>query len=246
MLSGNRLASYALVLATALPAFAVSSTVQAQAPVLGSVQFVGDQSNNGTVGRYAVGPYLANLTGFNAQMGALGTATLSNAIIWCVDWAHAANRSVDSYFSTAFTRNVAGIAGNGDFTNTRRGNQADYQRAAWLIEQYDASAALSGVGLFNAENIQGTIWNMFGGSYNGNGDFFTLTIPQRFTLTRDWYVLSDQVGRNEASNQEYMTYTSPVITTNSVPEPSTYALMGTGMLAVLFAARRRKLASSVA
>jgi PEP-CTERM motif len=71
-------------------------------------------------------------------------------------------------------------------------------------------------------------------------------VPTTFTLTRDWFVLSDKVGTNEASNQEYLTSTPrSLITTQTVPEPSTYALMGTGMLAVLFAARRRKQTSKV-
>ena len=93
-------------------------------------------------------------------------------------------------------------------------------------------------GYYNAENIQGTIWNMFGGSYNGNGDFFSLAVPRTFTLTRDWFVLSDKVTAAKKSNQEFLTSTPRSnITTNTVPEPSTYALLGTGMLAVMFAAR---------
>ncbi len=235
MLSRQRLLSLTFAACAAIPAIVLPSLVAAQAPVSGVVKFNGDAGSNGTVGGFSVGPYLSNLTGFNTQMGVLGNATINNAIIWCVDWQHSANSSNDSYYSTAFTSNVNGIVGNGDFSETRRNSEADYRKAAWLIEQYNPLAANSGLGLYNGENIQGTIWNLFGGTYNGNGDFYTLTVPQTFTLTRNWYVLSDDDLPGEALSQEYLTSTAQV-----VPEPSTYVLMTVGMLAVFGAARRRK------
>ncbi|WP_309669994.1 PEP-CTERM sorting domain-containing protein [Gemmatimonas sp.] len=220
---------------------AVPASLAAQAPVLGTVDFNGDLSSNGTVGGYAVSPYRGALTGFNAQFGVGGVTPLDNAIIWCVDFRNWANSSADSYFSTAFSTNSGGIVGNGDFSKTRRNSQADYMKAAWLIEHYDATAAISGAGLFNAENIQGTIWNMFGGTFDGSGDFYTLTLPTTITLTRNWFVLSDDNVDGEASSQEYLTYaTASPSTTSVVPEPSTYALIGAGLLALGVASRRRK------
>jgi hypothetical protein len=148
----SRNSALSLVLAVAsLASFATPAVASAQAPVLGNVQFAGDLSSNGTVGNFSVGPYKAHLSGFNAQMDVLGNATINNAIIWCVDWSHAANSAVDSYYSTAFSSNLEGIIGDGAFNRTRRGNEADYMKAAWLIEQYDQSAALRGAGLYNAE-----------------------------------------------------------------------------------------------
>ena len=216
------------ILHSVLFAAAVSAPLglSAQAPVSGFVDFNGDYSSNGRVGPYAVSPYQATLTGFNAQMGVGGVTPLVNAIIWCVDWQHWANSANDSYFSTAFTTNMT--AGDGDFTKTRKNDEALYRKAAWLAEQY----AFTETGLYSAVNIQGTIWNLFGGTFTG---FTTITVPTTFTLTRNWYVLSDDPKDGGTSSQEYLTSTMKV-----VPEPSTYALMGVGLLALGVVSRRRK------
>lgn len=239
MLTTRRILPYFAAAAVALP-----SLLAAQAPVLGTVKYNGDISANGTVGGFEVGPYKADLTGFNAQMGIAGNATLPNYAIWCVDWEHAPNNSADSYYSTAFSGNIGGLPGNGDFSKTLRyasnGNssanaQRDYRQVAWLIEQYDLGTAN-----FTATNVQGTIWELSNAAFTDVGyTNLTSLIPSaaNLVLTKNWFVLSDQPGRHDPSHQEYIAYANRIST---VPEPSTYLLMASGLAAIVAVSRRRR------
>lgn len=212
-----------------------AANLSAQAPVLGTLQYTGDLSNNGAVNGADVGPYTANLTGYNAQFGlpAASPATLVDYLVWCVDWDHYTTGSVDSYYSTAFQTNIGGIAGNGDFSKTLQNDENKYRTAAWLIEQYYANAAG-----FTAVNVQGTIWNLMGASLSGFTDLSGL-VPVSFSLTQNWYVLSDAVvagqGHQQTPHQEYLTS----VARPQVPEPSTLVLLASGIFALGVASRRR-------
>lgn len=239
----------------------VPSLAMAQKPNEGSIVYVGDESANGVIkvgnASYNVGPYLANLSGFNDNLGPATTspnalfANVNNAIIWCVDWAHVApDKTVgDTYFASPIFGSVKDMSDTRDFATYAHGTVSEiasananallkYTKAAWFAEQLGTSS------VYTAANIQGTLWQLFNNTAPGigssNADDYTtqLTAPVTLTLARDWYVLSDCIsGTGCVSNQEFM-YSRPRMLT--APEPSTYVLMSAGLAGLGLLSRRRR------
>ena len=165
---------------------------------------------------YEVGPYT----------GILGTGSLSQSVfMYCVDFAHTVTPGQEWQVNLTNLGTGAGIG-----TNTRSADLERYRQAAWLTTQYalhpDATA-----------DIQLTIWNLFG-SIAGvvpSSDYWFLQAQANYaSLDYGSFLVATDVNMAlETSGQEFIVVT---------PEPSTVALLATGLLGVLgVAARRRRI-----
>ena len=163
---------------------------------------------------YEVGPYT----------GILGTSSAAQALfVYCVDVAHTV--APGQVWEVNLTNLGTGV---GVGTNTRSANLAAYRQAAWLTTQYalhpDATA-----------DIQATIWNLFG-SVAGiapSSDYWFLQAQANFaSLDYSGFLVATDVNMVQANSaQEFIVVT---------PEPSTIALLATGLLGVVGVATRTR------
>jgi hypothetical protein len=170
-----------------------------------------------------------NVTGFGYYVGPYQGMVLSQPgspliDLFCVDFLHGIA------LGQVWTANISRLSG--DLSATRGGNAAYdlYMRTAWLASQYTVAPRAEW------KNIQATIWNQFASSAPDptNGAYWTNLAIANAALVNPsyWHIVTAVDMSDPNSAQEFLTYLTP--------EPSTYLLLGTGMMFLVFVIIRRR------
>ncbi len=224
----SRLTRFALVAALAIPA---AAQAQVEALKFEGVKF----PSAARVGSYMTGPYMASRAPFSTP------ATTFD--IYCIDLDHFAKSAWTAHYVTfaeaVGAYNVEATRQLGAFT------LADLRTAAYLASQFSFTP------LNQWNNIHGQIWSLFSTKGAVSGYAAAAAVSKgiaggdaswdSYGLILDENAFSPNYDPRTADlNQAFITDLGNTTIKTVVPEPSTYVLMGAGLLAVGFASRRRR------